>query len=45
MITKIKIFNEHDAHHLLKLGLKCFYAHQSEMSLMSVNLFQTTRLK
>ena len=31
--------------HVLRVGIKCFWAHQFEISLTSVNLSQTTRLK
>ena len=42
---KVKIIIEYDEQHVLRVGIKCFWAYQFKMSLMPANLFQTTRLK
>ena len=45
LIIDMKIFYEHHANYFWKVGIKCFWAKQAEMSLMSGNLFQSTRSK
>ena len=45
LIIDMKFFYEHYANYFYKVGMKCIWAKQSEMRLMSVNLFQSTRSK
>ena len=45
LIIDMKIFYEHHANYFWKVGMKCFWAKQAEMSLMSVNFFPIDEIK
>ena len=36
----VKIFHELDVHHVEKLGIKRFWAHEAEMSLAAITSFE-----
>ena len=44
-IGEKKIFHEHDVHHVQKIGIKRFWAHETEMILTAINLLESARRK
>ena len=40
-----KIFHELDVHHVQKVGIKCFWAKEAEMSLTAISLLEQARGK
>ena len=41
--SKMKTFHELDVHYVQKKGIKCFWAHDAEMSLTASSVFQQAR--
>ena len=44
-IGEKKIFHEHDVHHVQKVGNKCFWAQDAEVSLTAIHSLESTRRK
>ena len=44
-IGKKKIFHELDVHHVKKVGFKCVWAQEAEMSLIAMSLLESARRK
>ena len=44
-IGEKKIFHELDVHHVKKVGIKRFCAHEAEMSLTAISLLESARRK
>ena len=44
-IIEKKIFHELDAHHVLKVGIKRFWAQEPEMTLTVISLLESARRK
>ena len=44
-IGEKKIFHEFDVHHVLKVGIKCFWPQEAEMSLTAMGLLESARRK
>ena len=42
-IGEIKIFHELDVHHVVKVGIKRFWAQEAEMSLIAIRFFESAR--
>ena len=44
-IDEKKIFLEHDAHHVYKVGITCFWAHDAKMSLTAISSLESATRK
>ena len=44
-IDEKKIFDQLDVHHVLKVGIKCFWAQEAEMSLTAKSSLESARRK
>ena len=42
-IGKKKIFDELDVHHVQKVGIKCFWAHEAEMTLTPISSLESAK--
>ena len=44
-IIEKKIFHELDVHHVYKVGITCFWAHDAKMSLTAISSLESARRK
>ena len=44
-IGEKKIFHEHDVHHVYKVGVTCFWAQDTKMSLTAISSLESARRK